>query len=92
VENPIHGNYELEVSSPGLDRPLFTIEHYERFRGQRARVKLSAKVEGRRNFAGMLAGVRDEALLLEVDGGTVSLPLDMIVSARLVPEYRFGKA
>ena len=87
VEDPIRGHYDLEVSSPGLDRPLFTVEHYERFRGRKVRVKLAAKLDGRRNHEGLLAGVRDAELILDVDGEIRNLPLDMIESARLVPEY-----
>jgi ribosome maturation factor RimP len=86
VEDPIPGHYDLEVSSPGLDRPLFGVEHYERFRGKRARVRLAAKLNGRRNFDGVLGGVEGSRLLLEVDGELQGLPLDMIESARLVPE------
>ncbi|MBK5967839.1 MULTISPECIES: ribosome maturation factor RimP [Thiorhodovibrio] len=57
LDDPIPGQYELEVSSPGLDRPLFTAEQMRRFEGQRARVRLAEKQNGRRNFEGMLAGV-----------------------------------
>lgn len=87
VEDPIQGNYDLEVSSPGLDRPLFSAEHYERFRGRKAHVRLAVKLDGRRNFEGLLAGVAEDALLLETNGETRKLPLDAIESARLVPEF-----
>jgi ribosome maturation factor RimP len=87
VEDPIQGHYDLEVSSPGLDRPLFGVEHYERFRGRKAKVKLSAKLGNRRNFEGVLAGVAEGHLLLEVDGALQELPLDLVESARLVPEF-----
>lgn len=87
VEDPIQGQYDLEVSSPGLDRPLFGVEHYARFRGHRAKVKLAAKLGDRRSFAGVLGEVRGPHLLLEVDGEVLELPLNMIESARLVPEF-----
>ena len=87
VEDPIPGHYDLEVSSPGLDRPLFGVEHYERFRGRRAKVRLGAKLEGRRHFEGLLAGVVDDCLCLEGEGQVFALPLAMIESARLVPEF-----
>jgi len=87
VEDPIQGHYDLEVSSPGLDRPLFTVEHFERFPGQRAKVRLATKLEGRRHFEGRLAGVRGDRLCLEVDGVILELPLALIESARLVPEF-----
>jgi ribosome maturation factor RimP len=86
VEDPIPGHYDLEVSSPGLDRPLFGAGHYERFRGKKARIRLAAKLNGRRNFNGILAGVDGDLLLLEVDGEVQGLPLDMIEAARLIPE------
>jgi ribosome maturation factor RimP len=86
VEDPIPDHYDLEVSSPGLDRPLFGMDHYERFRGRRARVRLASKLDGRRNFEGRLAGVDGGSLRLEGDGKTYQLPLAAIESARLVPE------
>jgi ribosome maturation factor RimP len=86
VEDPIREHYDLEVSSPGLDRPLFTRGHFERFAGHPARVKLREKLSGRRRFTGVLRGVEDDALLMEVDGEALRLPLDQIESARLVPE------
>ncbi len=87
VEEPIQGPYTLEVSSPGLDRPLFTLEHYQRFVGKRAKVKLREKLGGRRRFEGVLQGVSDGHLLLEGEGERFRLPLDQIESARLVPEF-----
>ncbi len=87
VEDPIQSHYDLEVSSPGMDRPLFGAEHYNRFRGQRAKVRLGVKLKGRRNFEGLLAGVEGDCLRLEVEGIVHELPLAMIESARLVPEF-----
>jgi ribosome maturation factor RimP len=87
VEDPIPGHYDLEVSSPGLDRPLFTGEQLKRFTGQRARVRLDAKLDGRRHFVGTLRGVDAGRLTIEVDGEVFALPLEMIDSARLVPEF-----
>jgi ribosome maturation factor RimP len=87
VEDPVSGHYDLEVSSPGLDRPLFTAEHFMRYRGNRARVRLSTKLDGRRRFDGILAGIEDAAVLIDVDGERFALPLDAIESARLVPEF-----
>lgn len=88
LEDPIPGQYELEVSSPGLDRPLFTAAQMERFRGQRARVRLAEKRAGRRNFEGVLCGVHNDALHLALDGGELEpLPLAQIERARLVPEF-----
>lgn len=87
VEDPVKEHYRLEISSPGLDRPLFTREHFERFAGCRARLKMVAKIEGRRNFEGILRGVQDMNVVLEVDGEQCLLPLSQIDTARLVPEF-----
>ena len=91
VEDPIPQNYRLEVSSPGLDRPLVKPEHFERFAGQVAKVLLVAPKDGRRRFQGVLKGVKDgQAVLETADAGTVSLALDQIERARLVPEYELA--
>jgi ribosome maturation factor RimP len=86
VEDPIAGHYDLEISSPGLDRPLFRREDYQRFAGREAKVTLIGKLDGRRRFAGRLQGVEDDDLLMQVDGQVVRLPLDQIDTARLVPD------
>ncbi|MEJ2529705.1 MAG: ribosome maturation factor RimP [Gammaproteobacteria bacterium] len=87
VEDPLKEAYQLEVSSPGVDRPLFVKEHFERFAGSRVRVKLRMKMHGRRRFEGVLQGVQDDNVVLEMDGEMEYLPLDQIDSARLVPEF-----
>ncbi|MEN8174898.1 MAG: ribosome maturation factor RimP [Pseudomonadota bacterium] len=87
VEDPIRGDYELEVSSPGLDRPLFEADHFERFSGHRARVRLAVKQDGRRNFEGVIQGMDEDLVILDVEGEVVRLPLNRIDSARLVPEF-----
>lgn len=87
VEDPIAGEYSLEVSSPGLDRPLFELEHFERFVGQEAKLKLSRALDGRRNFRGQLMGVEADAVLMQVDGEIYRLPFGQIDSARLVPKF-----
>lgn len=88
LDDPIPGAYDLEVSSPGLDRPLFTTAHLMRYQGQRARVRLTEKRAGRRNFAGVLRAVVDDHLHLELDDGEIeSLPVALIETARLIPDY-----
>lgn len=88
LEDPIPGEYALEVSSPGLDRPLFSVDQLRRFQGHRARVRLAEKLDGRRNFEGVLAEVVDEVLQLELDSGEVAaLPLTWIERARLAPGF-----
>ena len=87
VEDPIREQYTLEVSSPGLDRPLFRAAHFERFSGSLAKLKLHRSRAGRRNFTGRLLGLTDEdAVQMEVDGETYVFTLDEIDKARLVPE------
>ena len=86
VEDIIKGQYRLEVSSPGLDRPLFTAEHFERFAGHNAKLKLAAPINGRRNFRGMLKGIKNGQVILEVEDEEISLPLSAIDKANLIPE------
>ena len=85
VEDPIPGNYTLEVSSPGLDRRLTKLEHYERFLHEVVRIKLRFPLDGRRNFRGTLKTANSENIEVEVDGEMFELPLASIESARLVP-------
>lgn len=87
VEDPISGNYHLEVSSPGLDRPLFTLQHFERFTGQEAKITLFAPQEGRRKFRGVILGVEDNQVKIDQDGTEVVLDISGIAKARLVPDY-----
>jgi ribosome maturation factor RimP len=86
VEDPIPGAYTLEVSSPGLDRPLRKAADFARFAGQQARIELSLPIEGRRRFAGPLKGCEADEVLIEVDGVLHKLPLSGIVRANLVPD------
>ena len=86
VEDVIKGKYQLEVSSPGLDRPLFTAEHFERFKGHKARLKLTVPLEGQRKFKGTLKGVKNDQVILEVDGKEIPLLLNAIDKANLIPD------
>ncbi len=85
VDDPIPGQYMLEVSSPGLDRPLFTAEHFQRFSGSRVKLRVSPPLDGRRNFSGVLVGMRDDAVVVVQDDEEVAVPLQYIEQARLVP-------
>ena len=87
VEEPRPGSYTLEVSSPGLDRPLRTAAHFERFAGSEARIRLRLPQDGRRNFRGRLGGIDEEFVVIEVDGQTWRLPLVDIATAHLVPDF-----
>jgi ribosome maturation factor RimP len=87
VEDPIQGHYALEVSSPGLDRPLFKAQDYARFAGQQVKVRMHGMIAGRRNFTGQLLGMEGDSAIVEVDGEEYLLPLDQVDQARLIPEY-----
>lgn len=87
VADPIPNSYFLEVSSPGIERPLKKAGDFVRFAGREARVKTFAPVEGRRQFKGRILGAAGEEVQLEVEGRTVALRLDNISSARLVYDF-----
>lgn len=87
VEDPIKGTYHLEVSSPGLDRPLFDEKHYERFTGHRAKIQLTAPLDGRRKFQGILLGLKEGKVAISVEGDEYLLPFASIDKANLVPEF-----
>jgi len=86
VEDPVSGEYDLEISSPGIDRPLTTLAHFARWDGYEAKIELDRMVEGRKRFRGMLAGVEDGNVLLDMDGeeDTALIPFDWIADAKLV--------
>lgn len=87
VEDPIPGHYNLEISSPGLDRPLFTLKQFDQFSGEQARVTLYAPQDGRRKFKGEILGTEGDQVKLNQDGLEVLLELGNIARARLVPDY-----
>lgn len=87
VEDVIRGQYTLEVSSPGLDRPLFTKEQFKRFLGSEIKIRLSVPVDGRRKFKGVLRNVGDTDVLLQEDDNEISLPFSAIEKANLIPGY-----
>jgi ribosome maturation factor RimP len=87
VEDPIAGKYVLEVSSPGLDRPLTRVKHFQAVVGQQVRVRTNEAVAGRKRFRGELRSVDSEDLEMVVDGEVYRIPLASVAKARLVPEY-----
>jgi len=87
VEDPISGNYTLEVSSPGIDRPLFTLEHYRRFAGETAKVGLKLPHEGRRRLQGEILGVEGEQVAFAIDGVRYAVPFSNIDKGRIVPDW-----
>jgi ribosome maturation factor RimP len=90
VEDPIESAYVLEVSTPGLDRPLREEKDYERFTGRLARVRTKAPFDGRKRFVGRLGGIQSGAVLIDDEEvGEVKVPLSLIENARL--EVEFGR-
>jgi ribosome maturation factor RimP len=86
VHDPIKEKYFLEISSPGLDRPLFTLEQFQRFTGEKVKMKLREKIEDRRKIKGVIKAVEETAVLISDDGVDYLIPADAIDSAHLVPE------
>jgi len=84
VEDPISDAYSLEVSSPGIDRPLTRRKDYERFMGHEAKLETIEPVDGRKRFRGTLVALDDGKLRLMAEEGEVTLPLDLIHKAKLV--------
>ena len=87
VADLIPNAYQLEVSSPGLDRPLRRERDFARFVGESARIRLIDGVEGRRNFHGTLRAAKDGRVEIACDGRSYSLPIDDIQKANLVPDW-----
>lgn len=91
VEEPIRGDYTLEVSSPGIERPLFTEEQYRRYLDSDLKVRLSWPEHGRRNFRGRLVSVSEVGIEIEVDGVAYELPFGAIARARVLEPIEPGR-
>lgn len=87
VEDPIRSEYTLEVSSPGLERPLFRLDHFTRYVGEQVAIRLRIAFEGRRKFSGLLKGVEDDEIVVEVDNEEYLLPFELIDKANIVPRF-----
>jgi len=87
VEDVIRQAYQLEVSSPGLDRPLVKPAHFERFKGDIAKIQLLAPIAGRRRFQGAIVSASEDEVTIDTPEGVVTLPLADIEKARLVPNF-----
>lgn len=87
VEDPIAGEYTLEVSSPGMDRPLFRLEQYADYIGEQVALKLRVGFEGRKKFSGILKGIENDEIVLEVDKEEYLLPFELIDKASVVPRF-----
>ena len=87
VEDPISGDYTLEVSSPGMDRPLFTLQQYLDCTGEQAKIRLRTPYEGRRNFQGVIRGVEGDEVILQVGEHEYLLPVDWIDKGNIIPRF-----
>lgn len=94
VDDPFQGHYRLEVSSPGIDRPLFELDHFHRYLGKRIKVRLYAPINQRRQFVGMLKQVEGEEITILVDASDeeVKLPFSAIEKANLIGDIDFQRA
>ena len=84
VEDPIEGAYALEVSSPGIDRPLTRLKDFERWAGYQAKLQTETLISGRKNFKGFLSGVEDGEVLIDIAEGTIGIAFDWLAEAKLV--------
>lgn len=87
VEDPISGEYTLEVSSPGMDRPLLTLEQFAKHAGEQVKIRLRSPYEGRRNYQGILRGVEEQDVVVLVDDHEYLLPIDSIDKANIIPRF-----
>lgn len=86
VEDPISGEYTLEVSSPGLDRILFNIDHFKEYAGNHVKLRLTESFDGRRNFSGLIKAIVDDEVLLIIGDEEYTLPYELIEKANLVSQ------
>ena len=84
AEDPIEGDYEIEVSSPGIDRPLTRLMDFARWAGHEAKIELHAPIEGRRRFRGLLLGLDGQDVAIRADNTDIKLPFRAIANAKLV--------
>jgi len=87
VEDPVRGKFNLEVSSPGSDRPLRKLKDFQRFIGSLVSLKTAVPMDGQRNFKGRLLEATEEVAVIETDTEEISIPMRAIDKARIVPEY-----
>ena len=87
VEDPIAGEYRLEVSSPGMARPLYSLDQFTRFQGHHVALKLRTAFDGRRKYQGLLVGVEGDEVLIQLDGEEYCFPIESIDSAHIVPQF-----
>ena len=91
VEEIMTQRYSLEVSSPGINRPLRYAEDFERFKGSQIRLKAKEKINGRENFKGLLEGIQNNEVIVKVDDAQYQIPLAKLGKARIEVDFDFGK-
>ena len=91
VEDPIQGNYHLEVSSPGAERPFYKISQFEQFIDSTVMVNLFKAIDGRKKITGVIVKVEDDIITLQESEQIYTVPFDAMSKARLVPEYLIEK-
>jgi ribosome maturation factor RimP len=84
LEDPVQGEYDLEISSPGIDRPLMRIEDFERFLGHEAKIETAAMIDGRRRYRGVIQAIEGDVIVLAMEGGETRLQFSALSDARLV--------
>ncbi|MFW2588552.1 ribosome maturation factor RimP [Sagittula sp. SSi028] len=84
VEDPISDQYTLEVGSPGIDRPLTRLKDFDTYEGYEAKIETAEMIDGRKRFRGVLAGVENGEVLINLDEGTIGLQFDWLADAKLV--------
>ncbi|HEV7489940.1 MAG TPA: ribosome maturation factor RimP [Rhodanobacteraceae bacterium] len=87
VNDPVAGRYTLEVSSPGLDRPLFTPAHFARFVGEAVKINVNLPLDGRKRFHGKIKEIEGDRIVIDQDGTLVAIVHANIAKARLAPDY-----
>src|SRR5690606_29912963 len=87
VEDPISGDYTLEVSSPGMDRFLYNLSQYERFKGYHVSLKLRMAYEGRRKYTGVISGIEGRDVVIQVDQEEFLFPIEAIEKANIIPQF-----
>ncbi len=87
VENPIDMPYTLEVSSPGVERPLLNAAHFSRYVGEKVKMRLTRPLDGRRNLVGVIVGVEDDTVNLNVEGDEIAVPLELLSRGRLLVDF-----
>ena len=87
VEDPIAGEYNLEVSSPGMERPLFTLDQWGRYGGEKVQVRLLAPIANKRRFKAEITGIEGDNILVNVEGEALEVPFTQVDRAHLIADF-----